>query len=217
MNVPWLGLVFCCFAMVCATDAIFILCAGAFLLIYWVRKATNASKSFSYLSECTMTATVVDNLSFDPLSSPWYPYSIRLPRIIWSWTCQSTCFSQFNALFFLSRSAFVMPSQLLTLLHWHGLGPGVDGIKCPSAVPLGLVQFDMGMQVYIFTDLIKDVIDSSIIYLILWHNWMTDCTLCLLYFLSCLRASVASWHSFCPQELLTKGSHSRYDLLWSFL
>ena len=48
--------------------------------------------------------------------------------------------------------------------------PGVDGIKCPSAIPLGLMQLDIGIQVCILTDLIEDAIDSSIVYLILWHT-----------------------------------------------
>ena len=47
--------------------------------------------------------------------------------------------------------------------------PGMDGIKCPSAIPLGLVLLDIGIQVCIFTDLIEDVIDSCIVFLVLWH------------------------------------------------
>ena len=47
--------------------------------------------------------------------------------------------------------------------------PGVDGIKCPSATTLGLVLLYIGIQVFIVTDLIKDITDSFIIYLILWH------------------------------------------------
>ena len=40
----------------------------------------------------------------------------------------------------------------------------------PCAIPLGLVLLDIGIQVCIFTDLIKDVIESSIVYLIVWHT-----------------------------------------------
>ena len=48
--------------------------------------------------------------------------------------------------------------------------PGVDGIKCTSAIPVGLMLLDTGIQASIFTDLIEDVIDSSIVYLVLWHT-----------------------------------------------
>ena len=46
---------------------------------------------------------------------------------------------------------------------------GVDGMKCPFAVPVGIVLLHIGKQFLIFMDLIEDVIDSSIVYLILWH------------------------------------------------
>ena len=45
--------------------------------------------------------------------------------------------------------------------------PGVDDIKCPSAIILGLVLVDIGIQVCICTDLIKDIIETSIVYLVL--------------------------------------------------
>ena len=116
LKVLQLALVFCLLAgLVCVTDATFTLGVGAFLSMYWVRKATTASKSFSYLSGCALTAaTAVDNLShlmpfnryqtFDPGLRPWYPYSMIFARIIWYLTWQATYFSQFHALF--SQSYF---------------------------------------------------------------------------------------------------------------
>ena len=73
-------------------EANFTLGVGLLFSIYWVRKATTASKSFSYLSGWAFTTTtVMDNLShlmlfnryqtFDNGSRHWYPYSIRFPRI----------------------------------------------------------------------------------------------------------------------------------------
>ena len=57
-------------------------------------------------------ATAVNNLShlmplnsYQTLSSgsrPWYPYSIRFPRIVQCTTCQATYFSQFHPFFSLS-------------------------------------------------------------------------------------------------------------------
>ena len=94
LKVPQLALVFCLLAgLVRGTFATFTLGVDAFLSIYWVKKVTTASKSFSYLSGCTLTVvTAVDNLShlllfnryqtFDPGSRPCYPYSIRFPRMI---------------------------------------------------------------------------------------------------------------------------------------
>ena len=61
--------------------------------------------------------------------------------------------------------------------------PGVDGIKCPSIIPLELVLLDIGIQVCIFTDLIKDVIDSSIVYFKLLYTLSDSLHTLLLYIL----------------------------------
>ena len=47
--------------------------------------------------------------------------------------------------------------------------PGMDGIVSPSSIPLGLVLFDIWIQVSVLADLIQDVIDSSVVYLVLCH------------------------------------------------
>ena len=57
LKVPLVVLVFCHLAgLVRPLEAIFELGDGALLLMYWVRKATIAPKSFSYLSGCTLIA-----------------------------------------------------------------------------------------------------------------------------------------------------------------
>ena len=45
----------------------------------------------------------------------------------------------------------------------------MDGMKFTYAVPLGLMLFDMWIQVCVLTDLIKDVIDAFVVYLLLCH------------------------------------------------
>ena len=45
--------------------------------------------------------------------------------------------------------------------------PGMDGIVSPSSIPLGLVLFDIWIQVSVLADLIQDVIDTPVVYLIL--------------------------------------------------
>ena len=45
--------------------------------------------------------------------------------------------------------------------------PGVDNIECPPFMSLGLVLFDVWIQICTFTDLIKYVIDGYVVYLIL--------------------------------------------------
>ena len=49
------------------------------------------------------------------------------------------------------------------------LSPQVYGIKCLSAIPLGLVLLDIWIQICTFADLIKYVIDNSVVYLILCY------------------------------------------------
>ena len=134
LKVPPLALVFCLLAvLVYVTHATFTLGVGAFLSVYWVRKATTASKSFLYQSGCTLTAaTAVDNLlhlmlfnsyqSFDPWGRPWYPYSKRFARIIWYLTQQATYFSQFHALFspsYVDICRVISDSDAVTLT-WFG-------------------------------------------------------------------------------------------------
>ena len=64
MNVQRPALVFCLVGLFCAIDAMFTLGVGDLLSICWMRKATTALKSFSYLSVCTLiAATAVDSLS----------------------------------------------------------------------------------------------------------------------------------------------------------
>ena len=48
-----------------------------------------------------------------------------------------------------------------------------DGMKCPSAVPFGLVLFNIWIQVSIFADLIQNVVDIPIVYLVL-HYMLHD-------------------------------------------
>ena len=91
LKVSQLVLVFCHLeGLACMTDATFTLGVCDLFSIYWVTKATTASKSLSYLSGCALTAaTTVDNLlhlmpfnryqTFDLGLRPWYPYFIRFP------------------------------------------------------------------------------------------------------------------------------------------
>ena len=65
------------------------------------------------------------------------------------------------------------PFQLLKLLCSHGLSQ-VDAIMCPSAIHLGLVLLDILIQICIIANLIKDVIDSPVVYLVLWCM-LSDC------------------------------------------
>ena len=122
LNVPQLSLVFCYLAgLVGSTDATFTLGVGALLMKYWVRKVTTASKSFSYLPGCALTvANAVDNLlhlipfnryqTFDHELRPWYPYSIRVSRIIWYLTWWATYFP--NSMPFLSIISQHLQSHL---------------------------------------------------------------------------------------------------------
>ena len=134
LKVPPVVMIFChLVGLLWPTEATFTLDDGVLLLMYLVRMATTVLKSFSYLSGCAMTVvTAVDNLShilpfnmfhtFDPGSRPWYPYSIRFPRIMCYLTCWVIYIYQFHASSCCHTSTSAKPSQLLTLLHWHGLG-----------------------------------------------------------------------------------------------
>ena len=75
------------------------------------KKGDYCIKILLYLCGCALiAATAVDNLSYLMLfnrhctfnhgSRPWYPYSIRFPRIIWYLTCQTTYISQFHNFLF---------------------------------------------------------------------------------------------------------------------
>ena len=111
-------------------------------LVYILSERGNyCIKSFLYFSVFILAVvTAVDNLShlmpfnryqtFDPGSRPWYPYSIRFPRMIWYMTCQATYFSQFHAFFSLSNidiwstnlasdAVILTWSSLSTWNGWH--------------------------------------------------------------------------------------------------
>ena len=45
----------------------------------------------------------------------------------------------------------------------------MDGIVGSSSIPLGLVMFDVWIQVSVLADLIQDVIYTFIVYLVLCH------------------------------------------------
>ena len=44
---------------------------------------------------------------------------------------------------------------------------GVDGMKYPSAIPLGLMLFDIWIKISSIAELIQYVIDTSVVYFIL--------------------------------------------------
>ena len=69
----------------------------------------------------------------------------------------------------------------------------MDGIKCHSAIVLGLMLFDIWIQISVLADLIKDVIDTSVVYLISAVCSLTDLHLahCATYF--CGGVGVTSW------------------------
>ena len=64
------------------------------------------------------------------------------------------------------------------LLHGHGLGliTWNGWHNMPSAVPLGLMLFDIWIQVCVLADLIQDVIDTSVVYLVLCWMLLDWCT-----------------------------------------
>ena len=64
--------------------------------------------------------------------------------------------------------------------------PRLDGIICPSTIPLELMLFDIWIQVSVLADLIQDVINSPFVYLVL-------CCTCLNGLGSFLLAGVTSW------------------------
>ena len=51
-------------------------------------------------------------------------------------------------------------------------GPiNLDGIKCPSSIPLGLLLFDIWILINVHADLIQDVINAPVIDLALCYTF----------------------------------------------
>ena len=116
------------------------------------------------------------------------------------------------------RSMSVMPSQLLMLLHQHGLGPVTWSRwhKMPLCWPSWTCPaFYRGTDLYLYrSDWGCHIQFICLSHTLVYVEWLTaqfaPFKLC-----SYLQANVTSWWSFCHQELHTKCSHHRSALLWS--
>ena len=106
LKVQQVVLVFCHLAgLVWATEATLTLSDAAFLsrrqLLHKNPSHICGDDPFccDCCGQCVTPEAIQQVLNFEPGSSPWYPHSLRFPRMICYFTCHATYFSQFHAFF----------------------------------------------------------------------------------------------------------------------
>ena len=144
--------------------------------------------------------------TFDPGSRPWYPYSIRFPRIIWYLACQAIYFpsSMPSSHHHTSMSAALIQLLMLSCLHGLSLATWSESNNMPLCHPSwtsDVWHMDAGHYLNRSDPRCHRhfcCVSCTLVYTLLLTMHLFYCAAS-----SCLGVNVTSWQSSHCQELHT--------------